>query len=132
MKGVNRRAGSSRSAARTGGAVGTQGAIIPTSSTGFGNLKINVALSGKLTLTKHEQWRRNARHLRGDTVDLRLPCVTWATHQQSLDAAQACIRGEVPAMIPGLGQVTTAFDPSMAPEGHDTWWFWSGLVPSTP
>ena len=35
-------------------------------------------------------------------------------------------------MIPGLGQVTTAFDPSMAPEGHDTWWFWSGLVPSKP
>jgi phytoene dehydrogenase-like protein len=35
-------------------------------------------------------------------------------------------------MIPGLSQVTTAFDPKMAPEGHDTWWFWSGLVPSRP
>ena len=41
-------------------------------------------------------------------------------------------RGHRAAMIPGLSQVTTAFDPSMAPEGHDTWWFWSGLVPSHP
>jgi phytoene dehydrogenase-like protein len=112
----------------------TQKAVdfIPTSSTGLGNLKINVALSGKLAMTRHTEWRRNARHLRGDTVDLRLPCVTWGTHRQSLDAAKACIRGEVPNMIPGLGQVTTAFDPTMAPEGHDTWWFWSGLVPSKP
>lgn len=105
---------------------------IPTSSTSLGNLKINVALRGKLKLTRHHEWRKSAKHLRGDSVDLRLPCVTWATHQQSLDAAQACIRGEVPGMIPGLGQVTTAFDASMAPEGHDTWWFWSGLVPSKP
>ena len=35
-------------------------------------------------------------------------------------------------MIPGLSQVTTAFDPKMAPKGHDTWWFWSGLVPARP
>ena len=58
--------------------------------------------------------------------------MTWSTHQQSLDAGEACVRGEVPQMIPGLSQVTTAFDPSMAPDGHDTWWFWSGLVPSRP
>jgi phytoene dehydrogenase-like protein len=35
-------------------------------------------------------------------------------------------------MIPGLSQVTTEFDPKMAPEGNDTWWFWSGLVPCRP
>src|SRR5205807_5450407 len=72
---------------------------IPTSSTSLGNLKINVALRGKVTLARHQEWRRKQKHLPGDTVDLRLPCVTWATHQQSLDAAQACIRGEVPNMI---------------------------------
>jgi phytoene dehydrogenase-like protein len=105
---------------------------IPTTSTSLGNLKINVALRGRVTLPRHQEWRKKQKHLSGDTVDLRLPCVTWATHQQSLDAAQACIRGEVPDMIPGLGQVTTAFDPAMAPKGHDTWWFWSGLVPSKP
>src|SRR2546421_4949589 len=61
---------------------------IPTSSTSLGNLKINVALRGTVTLPRHQEWRRKQKHLPGDTVDLRLPCVTWATHQQSLDAAQ--------------------------------------------
>lgn len=103
---------------------------IPTRSTGYGNIKVNVALKGQVALTRHQEWRK--QNLPGDPVDLRLPCVTWSTHQQSLDAGEACVRGEVPEMIPGLSQVTTAFDPKMAPEGHDTWWFWSGLVPSKP
>lgn len=98
---------------------------IPTTSTGWGNYKLNIALKGKVRMTKHQSWR-------DDDVDLRLPCVTWSTHEQSLEAGEACARGEVPEMIPGLSQVTTAFDPTMAPEGHDTWWFWSGLVPARP
>jgi phytoene dehydrogenase-like protein len=103
---------------------------IPTTSTGYGNCKINVALKGKVALRRHQAWR--ASNLPGDPVDLRLPCVTWSTHEQSLIAGQQCVKGEVPEMIPGLSQVTTAFDPKMAPEGHDTWWFWSGLVPCKP
>lgn len=103
---------------------------IPTASTGYGNCKINVALKGRVSLPRHQQWRE--RNLSGDPVDLRLSCVTWSTHEQSLAAGDACVRGEVPEMIPGLGQVTTAFDPGMAPDGCDTWWFWSGLVPSKP
>jgi phytoene dehydrogenase-like protein len=103
---------------------------IPTTSTGYGNCKVNVALKGKVSLPRHQEWRRS--HLPGDPVDLRLPCVTWSTHEQSLRAGEQCVQGEVPEMIPGLSQVTTAFDPTMAPEGHDTWWFWSGLVPARP
>jgi phytoene dehydrogenase-like protein len=103
---------------------------IPTKSTGYGNCKVNIALSGKVSLPRHQAWR--AQNLPGDPVDLRLPCVTWSTHEQSLAAGEDCIRGRVPKMIPGLSQVTTAFDPGMAPEGRDTWWFWSGLVPSKP
>jgi phytoene dehydrogenase-like protein len=103
---------------------------IPTTSTGYGNTKINIALKGKLTLPLHHSWRRE--NLPGDPVDLRLPCVTWSTHEQSLIAGEQCIRGEVPQMIPGLSQITTAFDETMAPPGRDTWWFWSGLVPCRP
>jgi phytoene dehydrogenase-like protein len=103
---------------------------IPTKSTGYGNYKLNIALKGKVSLPRHQAWRRD--NLPGDPVDLRLPCVTWSTHEQSLAAGERCVRGEVPDMIPGLSQVTTAFDPTMAPEGRDTWWFWSGLVPSRP
>jgi phytoene dehydrogenase-like protein len=103
---------------------------IPTASTGYGNYKLNIALKGKVSLPLHQAWRKS--NLPGDRVDLRLPCVTWSTHEQSLLAGERCVRGDVPEMIPGLSQVTTAFDPSMAPAGHDTWWFWSGLVPSRP
>ena len=105
-------------------------ANIPTSSTGWGNTKINVALKGRVTLPKWQAWR--SEKLGDDRVDLRLPCVTWSTHEQSLEAGEAAAKGEVPQMIPGLSQVTTAFDPAMAPDGHDTWWFWSGLVPARP
>jgi len=39
----------------------------------------------------------------------------------------------VPAgTIPGLAHITTAIDPSMAPPGHDTLWYWSGVGPSKP
>ncbi|MHB8691763.1 MAG: phytoene desaturase family protein [Solirubrobacteraceae bacterium] len=103
---------------------------IPTTSTGWGNTKINVALKGKVSLPRHQAWR--AEHMPGDPVNLRLPCVTWSTHEQSLIAGEQATKGEIPDMIPGLSQVTTEFDPKMAPEGHDTWWFWSGLVPARP
>jgi len=98
---------------------------IPTKSTGATDYKLNIALRGRIGLPRHEKWR-------GDGLDLRLPCTTWHTHEQSLAAFDACIRGDVPDRVPGLSQVTTAFDPSMAPPGHDTFWFWTGLTPADP
>jgi phytoene dehydrogenase-like protein len=98
---------------------------IPTRSTGMTDYKLNIALKGKLRMTRHQQWRK-------DDIDLRLPCTTWNTHQEAIDAAFDCVQGRVPQMIPGLSQITTAFDPSMAPDGHDTFWFWTGLTPADP
>jgi phytoene dehydrogenase-like protein len=98
---------------------------IPTRQRGFADYKLNIALKGKIRMTKHEQWR-------GDGLDLRLGANCFHTYQETLDAQAAAIRGEVPKHVPGMAQVFTAFDPSMAPEGHDTWWFWSGLIPSDP
>ena len=98
---------------------------IPTKSTGATDYKLNIALRGKIGLPRHQKWR-------GNDIDLRLPCTTWHTHEQSLAAFDACIRGDVPEHVPGLSQITTAFDPSMAPPGHDTFWFWTGLTPADP
>jgi phytoene dehydrogenase-like protein len=100
-------------------------AHIPTRSRGFADYKLNVALKGKVRMTKHEKWR-------GDGLDLRLGCNSFHTYQETLDAQAAAIRGEVPKHVPGLAQTTTAFDPKMAPDGHETWWFWTGLTPSDP
>ena len=98
---------------------------IPTRKRGIADAKVNVALSGRVDMSKHEKWR-------GDGVDLRLACNCYHTYQQALDAARACVRGKVPDAIPGLAQVTNAFDPSMSPAGKDLWWFWTGLTPSYP
>lgn len=98
---------------------------IPTRKRGIADAKINVALSGRIDMSKHEKWR-------GDGIDLRLACNCYHTYEQALEAARACVRGRVPDAIPGLAQVTNAFDPSMSPPGKDLWWFWTGLTPSYP
>lgn len=98
---------------------------IPTKKRGIADAKVNVALSGRIDMSKHEKWR-------SDGIDLRLACNCYHTYEQALAAARSCVRGEVPDAIPGLAQVTNAFDPSMSPEGKDLWWFWTGLTPSIP
>jgi phytoene dehydrogenase-like protein len=98
---------------------------IPARKRGIADAKINVALSGRIDMSKHEKWR-------GDGIDLRQACNTYHTYQQSLDAARSCVRGKVPDAIPGLAQVTNSFDPSMSPPGKDLWWYWTGLTPSYP
>src|SRR5215212_5776063 len=98
---------------------------IPTRKRGIADAKVNVALSGRIDMSKHEKWR-------GDGIDLRQACNCYHTYEQALEAARACVRGEVPDAIPGLAQVTNAFDPSMSPMGKDLWWFWTGLTPSYP
>jgi phytoene dehydrogenase-like protein len=98
---------------------------IPSKKRGIADAKVNVALSGRIDMSKHEKWR-------GDGIDLRQACNTYHTYQQSLDAARSCVRGKVPDAIPGLAQVTNSFDPSMSPPGKDLWWYWTGLTPSYP
>lgn len=98
---------------------------IPTRKRGIADAKINVALSGRIDMSKHEKWR-------GDGIDLRIACNCYHTYEQAKEAAKACVRGQVPDAIPGLAQVTNAFDPSMSPEGKDLWWFWTGITPSFP
>jgi phytoene dehydrogenase-like protein len=98
---------------------------IPTRKRGIADAKVNVALSGRVDMSRHEKWR-------GDGIDLRQACNCYHTYEQALDAARSCVRGKVPDAIPGLAQVTNSFDPSMSPTGKDLWWFWTGLTPSYP
>jgi phytoene dehydrogenase-like protein len=95
---------------------------IPTSTTGGGHLKLNVALKGKLTLARHVE-RRN------DGLDLRAPLTCWHTCEEHVAGWDAAVRGEWPERQPFLACIPTALDPSQAPEGQDTLWIWSGVVP---
>jgi phytoene dehydrogenase-like protein len=107
----------------------TRAKHIPTNQRGIADYKLNMALKGKIVPTRHQNWRKK---MGWGAEDLRLPTLQWATYEEGLKAYRDCTRGEVPDIIAGLGQVTTAFDPSMAPKGHDTYWFWSGLIPADP
>jgi phytoene dehydrogenase-like protein len=98
---------------------------IPTKGRGISDYKLNLALKGAITMPVHEKWR-------GDGLDLRLSCNSYHDYQQTLAAARACARGEVPDHVPGLAIAPTAFEPSMAPTGCDMFWFWTGLTPADP
>lgn len=99
---------------------------IPLRKTHATSLKINVALEGRLAMEKHERWR-------GDGLDLRKYLVAWHTLEEQDAGWNALVRGEWPDPVPvSCVMVPTAVDPTQAPEGCDTLWLWSGVIPVTP
>jgi phytoene dehydrogenase-like protein len=98
---------------------------IPTSSTHASSFKVDVALSGRLTLDQHQENRR-------DGIDLRKPALVWASFEDHVAAWESCARGEVPDGLPGVGIIPTGMDPSQAPAGQDTFWWWTGIAPVHP
>jgi phytoene dehydrogenase-like protein len=99
---------------------------IPTALAKATSLKINIALSGKLGLSRHEKWR-------GDGMDLRHPLIAWHTLEQHVAGWEALTANEWPNPVPlGCVTVPTATDPTQAPEGMDTFWLWSGVMPIFP
>jgi phytoene dehydrogenase-like protein len=95
---------------------------IPTSTTGAGHLKLNIALRGKLSLPRHSERR-------DDDLDLRAPLTCWHTFEEHVAGWDTAVRGDWPARQPFLACIPTALDPTQAPEGQDTLWIWSGVVP---
>lgn len=90
------------------------------------SLKINVALKGRLSMERHERWR-------GDGLELRKYLVAWHTLAEQDAAWTALTRGEWPDPVPvSCSIVPTAVDPTQAPDGQDTLWLWSGVIPVTP
>ncbi|MEZ0366034.1 phytoene desaturase family protein [Mycobacterium sp. pUA109] len=99
--------------------------VIPTTNTGAGNLKVDFAFSGRIEMTKHNRWRK-------DGLDLRQPVVSWHTYDEHLQGWNDSVARRWPAKIPFISIVPTAIDPTQAPDGQDTCWIWSGIVPSRP
>jgi phytoene dehydrogenase-like protein len=99
---------------------------IPTALAKATSLKLNTAHSARLTLKRHEAWR-------GDGIDLRHPLLDWHTLEEHSAGWEALTANEYPSPLPlGCVTVPTATDPTQAPEGQDTFWAWSGLVPVFP
>lgn len=98
---------------------------IPTSSTHASSFKLDMALSGKLTLSAHQAER-------SDGIDLRKPGLVLGTFEDHVDAWAACARGVLPDPLAGVTIIPSAADPTQAPEGQDTFWFWTGIAPTDP
>lgn len=97
---------------------------IPVDVVEAATLKIDVALDGQLTLPRHQAWR-------DDDLNLREPIVAWQTFDEHIRAWEDTIAGRWPDPICGIGIIPTALDPSQAPPGKDTFWYWSGITPPT-
>ena len=98
---------------------------IPTSTVEAATLKIDVAVSGRLDVPRHNAWRK-------DGLDLRRPICSWHTFEDHVEAWDAVVGRRWPKQIPFIGIVPTAIDPTQAPDGQDTFWLWSGVVPAHP
>jgi phytoene dehydrogenase-like protein len=97
---------------------------IPTSNLGYGQAKVDVALSGRLALTRHQHWRR-------DDLDLRQPSHTIGTEA----GMERTFARSGAGLLPLTGEyslwpvIPTALDPSQAPDGQDTLYLYAAVVP---
>jgi phytoene dehydrogenase-like protein len=100
---------------------------IPANSSGAGAMKADLALSGRVTLERHERWR-------GDGLDLRQPAVLVGTSDQIRRGWARAAAGIVPdpddvALWPVL---VNAADPSQSPEGQDSLYLFATNMPLHP
>jgi phytoene dehydrogenase-like protein len=99
---------------------------IPITKTQATSLKINVALRGKVSAPAHTA-------LREDGVDPAGVLTAWHTLEQQNRAWNELCRGDWPEIVPvSCCMSPTHVDPTQAPEGQDTFWLWSGVIPVHP
>jgi phytoene dehydrogenase-like protein len=103
----------------------TRAQHIPCDNDGCTHFKVEMALSGRLELPRHERFR-------GDGVDLRIPSALVGTIDEIAAAIAAAKSGRLPEPLPFVSIVPTAADPSQAPAGQDTLSLWSGWLPHEP
>ncbi|MBU1052738.1 MAG: NAD(P)/FAD-dependent oxidoreductase [Proteobacteria bacterium] len=98
---------------------------IPANARGAAPMKIDLALKGRVQISKHQK-------LRKDGVDLRVPALIIGTAEEIRSSFANSMRGE---LTPGLyywAAVPTACDPSQAPDGQDVLYLYPPAVPAYP
>jgi phytoene dehydrogenase-like protein len=100
---------------------------IPVTNMGYGQVKVDLALRGKITMKRHQAWRR-------DGLDVRLP-----SHQIGTEAGiEQTFRRAGAGLDPLEGDfsiwpvIPTALDPSQAPPGQDTLYLYVAVAPYQP
>ena len=103
---------------------------IPANADGWGIVRVDVALAGRLRLDRHQQYRR--QHQRRDDLDLRWPALWLGGFDEVVAAYPQARAGDVPNQILLFSVIPTAADPSQAPEGMDTLYLYASPMPLTP
>lgn len=103
----------------------TRIALAPANAAGAGPLKIDLALSGQISLPRFQAWR-------DDDVDLRKTCVLVGTAEAVLENFAASARGEVPRLPYFTLTAPSAVDPGQAPAGQDVVYLYPPAMPVDP
>jgi phytoene dehydrogenase-like protein len=99
---------------------------IPVDSNGYGQMKVDIAFSGRLDLSRHNRERR-------DGLDLRGPSHMIGTEEGQERAFARCGAGLLPDEddYSMWNAILTGLDPSQGPEGQDSLYIWA-IVPYAP
>jgi len=100
-------------------------ARIPTLAANLATVRVDVALSGRLSLDRFERRR-------GDGIDLRLPGLYMGTLENAISAETAAASGRLPEVTNLYAAIPTGPDPSQAPEDQDTLWLYAHPMPLHP
>jgi phytoene dehydrogenase-like protein len=100
---------------------------IPVANNNYGQMKVDIALSGRLGMSRHNQWRR-------DGLDLRYSSHIVGTEVGIEKAFARSAAGLLPeskdySLWP---VIPTAADRSQAPDGQDTLYLYSAVSPYRP
>jgi phytoene dehydrogenase-like protein len=98
---------------------------IPANACGAAPMKVDLALKGKVEISKHQK-------LRKDRVDLRKPALIVGTADDIRSSFTSSIRGELPPDIYFWAAIPTACDSSQAPEDQDVLYLYPPAVPAHP
>jgi phytoene dehydrogenase-like protein len=99
---------------------------IPVTKTQATSLKINVALKGHVTTPLIDANR-------DDGLDPASVLTAWHTLAEQSRAWDDVCRGDWPDPVPvSCAIFPSRVDPTQAPEGQETFWLWSGVIPVHP
>ena len=100
---------------------------IPVANNNYGQMKVDLALSGRIDMSRHNNWRK-------DSLDLRLPSHMLGTEagiERTFARAAAGLL-PLPEDFSIWPVIPTALDPSQAPPGQDTLYMYSAIAPYKP
>jgi len=103
----------------------TRVALAPANAHGASPLKVDLALRGQVSVTRHEAMRH-------DGLSLRKSVLLIGTAEAVLENFASSARGDVPKLPYMWITAPSAVDPSQAPEGQDVAYLYPPAMPVNP